>query len=431
MLCERELSSKSRIITTASNATEALHLIRRQDFDVILLDIRLPDADGIDLLFQLLQTIPDAEIIMITGYGTIENAINAMKIGAYDFITKPFQLEHLELLIEKAYERVCLQRNNKLLSQALSQNITPRFVGISEAIEDVRNLVRKAAPTEVPVLITGESGTGKEIVARMIHQLSKRAKKPLIVKNCGEMQKDLIRSEFFGHVKGAFTGAHETKEGLLGLADEGTLFLDEIGELPEDVQSALLRFLECKCYHRVGDPYERHANVRLIFATNRNLKQEVEKGRFSEALYYRINVFHIHIPPLRERREDIPLIVEHFLALFCPHRERYNISEETMQSLIKYSWPGNVRELRNVMERAIILAENRLITKKTLPIEITSINQLSSPSVFSLKLNDMEKYLIQKALTLHGGNRQKAAEALGISRKTLYRKIANYKILSS
>ncbi len=424
-LAERELASEWRTVTTASCGAEAQDLLKCQDFDVIILDIRLPDIDGMDLLVKFKESLPDVEVIIITGYGTIESAIEAMKIGAYDYITKPFQLERLELVVEKAYERACLKRENRILSQALVEAPSPRLVGISKCIQQIMELIRKAAPWDVPVLITGESGTGKEVVARTIHSLSKRSDKPLIVKNCGEIQKDLIRSELFGYVRGAFTGAEQTREGLLSIADRGTLFLDEIGELPEDVQGALLRFLENKCYRRVGDPNERRADVRLLFATHRDLKKEVEAGRFQEALYYRINVFNIYIPPLRERREDIPLLVEHFLARLAPPGTRYSITDDALEHLINYSWPGNVRELRNVIERAIILAENELITPKNLPMEITS---MSSPhSTFSsLKISEMEKYLIKKALSLHSGNKRKAAKTLGISRRTLYRKIKAY-----
>ncbi|MGC8719237.1 MAG: sigma-54-dependent transcriptional regulator, partial [Thermodesulforhabdaceae bacterium] len=310
-LVERELANDRRHVVTASCAQEALRLIEGGNFDVIVVDIRLPDSDGMSLLVRFRENLPDVEVVMITGYGTIESAIEAMKMGAYDYVTKPFQLEHLELVVEKAYERVCLKRENRALSRALVETLPPRLVGKSSCIQRVMEMIRKVAPWDVPVLITGESGTGKDVVARTIHSLSKRSGKPLIVKNCGEMQKELIRSELFGHVRGAFTGADQSQQGLLGIADRGTLFLDEIGELPEDVQSALLRFLENRTYRRVGDPYERQADVRLIFATHRDLKKEVESGRFLEALYYRINIFHIYVPPLRERREDIPLLVEH------------------------------------------------------------------------------------------------------------------------
>jgi len=425
-LAERELASERRTVTTASCGAEARDLIKCRDFDVIVLDIRLPDVDGMDLLVEFKENLPDVEVIIITGYGTIESAIEAMKTGAYDYITKPFQLEHLELVVEKAYERVCLKRENRILSQALVEAPSPRLVGISNCIQQVREMIRKVAPWDVPVLITGESGTGKEVVARTIHSLSKRSHRPLIVKNCGEMQKDLIRSELFGYVRGAFTGADQTREGLLSIADRGTLFLDEIGELPEDVQGALLRFLENRCYRRVGDPHERRADVRLLFATHRDLKKEVEAGRFQEALYYRINVFHIHLPPLRERREDIPLLVEHFLARLAPSGTRYRVTDEALEHLISYSWPGNVRELRNVIERAIILAENELITPKNLPMEITSVSSTAHSTFPSLKISEMEKYLIKKALSLHSGNKRKAAKTLGISRKTLYRKIKAY-----
>ncbi len=380
-LMEKELSSMRRSVSSADSARHAFELIERQQFDVIVLDIRLPDGDGIDLLEKFKQSIPDVEVILITGYGNVENAVEAMKLGAYDYLTKPFTLDRVELVVEKAYQRVCLQRQNRLLRHTQSYHQLPQFVGRSSSVEHIQFLIEKVAPTNVPVLITGESGAGKDVVASAIHSRSQRADKPLIIKNCGTLQKELMRSELFGYCKGAFTGANETNDGLITLAHEGTLFLDEIGELPLEVQAGLLRVLETQTYRRIGDKYERQVDVRFLFATNRNLVEEARLGNFHEALYHRLNVFQINIPSLRERKGDIPLLVEYFLGLLgtatCPCR----VSKSVMQCLMNYSWPGNVRELRNLIERGIILAENGIITESALPRELTQQTDTTTTDV--------------------------------------------------
>jgi len=277
------------------------------------------------------------------------------------------------------------------------------------------------------VLITGESGVGKDVVAHAIHQSSPRAGKPLIIKNCATLQKELSRSELFGHIRGAFTGATESQEGLMTLAHQGTLFLDEIGELPLEVQGSLLRVIESKAYRRIGEKDERHADLRFLFATNRNLQHEVEAGRFHEALYHRINVFNIHIPPLAERKEDIPLLVDYFLNRLRPGQTVCAVTEGAMRCLLRYSWPGNIRELRNVLERGIILAENGLITEHALPRELLGKDQPEQDAMRdALSLKAMERIHIERMLHIHDGNRSLAAASLGISRKTLYRKILEY-----
>ncbi|MCX7944990.1 MAG: sigma-54 dependent transcriptional regulator [Deltaproteobacteria bacterium] len=429
LLIKKELSNNYRNIMTASSAKEGLSLFNKRDFDVILLDIRLPDGDGIELLDHFRSSQPDCEVIIITGHGDIESAVTAMKKGAYDYITKPFSLERLELVVDKAFQRVCLQRENRLLRQSQTPHRQPVLIGKSESIKRIRYLIQKVAPTDAPVLITGESGTGKEVVARLIHSHSLRGDKHLVIKNCGTLQKELMRSELFGYVKGAFTGAVQSQEGLIMLAQGGTLFLDEIGELPIDCQSALLRLLENRTYRRVGEKEERFANVRFIFATNRDLSEEVRVGRFNEALYHRVNVFNICIPPLRERTEDIPLLVEYFLTQFSFSNSTYSLSANIMQYLLNYSWPGNIRELRNVIERAVILAEDGIITDQCLPSEIVERRSLSDSNLRSdslLPLQTVEKQYILRVLESVSGNKSKAAEILRISRKTLYRKLKEY-----
>ena len=327
-LIEKELSSMRRSVRTADSARQAFEIIEQQQFDVIVLDIRLPDGDGVELLEKFKQTISDVEVILITGFGNVDNAVEAMKLGAYDYITKPFTLDRVELVVEKAYQRVCLQRQNRLLRHTQTYQPVPQFVGRSPCVEQIHYLIEKVAPTNVPVLITGESGAGKDVVASAIHFRSQRAEQPLVIKNCGALQKELMRSELFGYCKGAFTGANESHDGLISLAHEGSLFLDEIGELPLEVQAALLRVLETKTYRRVGDKYERQVDVRFLFATNRNLVEEARTGNFHEALYHRLNVFQIHIPPLRERNEDVPLLAEYFLGLlWCHFRALPNLQE--------------------------------------------------------------------------------------------------------
>jgi two-component system NtrC family response regulator len=428
-LLEKELSSDLRVVSTAGTAREALTLLRRKQFDVIVLDIQLPDGNGLELLERFRKASFGAEIILITGFGDIDSAVDAMKRSAYDYITKPFNLDRLELVVEKAYQRTCLQRENRLLRHKQQESPAHTLIGNSPALEHVRFLVQKVAPTQVPVLITGESGTGKNVVSRSIHHLSQRSGFPLITKNCGTLQKELILSELFGHRKGAFTGAAESRDGLLALAHKGTLFLDEIGELPMDVQASLLRVLESQTYRQVGGQDERRVDIRFIFATNRNLTDEVKAGRFSQALYHRINVFNIELEPLRERKEDIPLLVDHFRKKMSRESPPCQMSKRAMQCLMAYDWPGNIRELQNVIERGIILAEEGRITERGLPRELAEATRdtpLKDAPFYSLA--EMEKGHIQRVLRYVGGNRAKAAEILGIGRKTLYRKLKSYEV---
>jgi len=428
-LLERELDADERTVHTAQNARQARSKLKKGQFDVVVLDIRLPDANGMDLFTEFKAHDPDMEVVLITGHGDIDSAVEAMRLGAYDYITKPFKLDRLEMVIDRAYQRVCLQRENRSFRHTQeTASETQQLIGRSQAIAHIKFLLQKVAPTEVPVLITGESGAGKDVVATNIHAQSLRASQPLIIKNCAMLQRELVRSELFGHKRGAFTGASEAKEGLVALAHKGTLFLDEIGDLPEDVQSSLLRVLESKTYRRVGENEERRADVRFLFATNRNLFKAVEDGKFNEALFHRINVFNIHIPPLKDRKEDIPLLAEHILGRLRGPHARYAISEKSMQRLLRYNWPGNVRELRNVLERSMILSEDGVLTEQALPKELldTDTNRESGGS--ALTLDSMEREHIARILSLYEGNRQQAAEALGIGRKTLYHKMKKYEL---
>ena len=430
-LFQKEFSRPERTIHVASTGAQARQLTRRTVYDVVILDIRLPDADGLDLFTEFKERLQDVEIILITGHGNIDSAVQAMKLGAYDYITKPFNLDKLELVIERAWQRACMQRENRGYKLSSVSQRTHRMVGTSESLKQIRYLASRAAPTDVPVLLTGESGVGKDVAAQVIHSGSKRADKPFIIKNCAALVKELARSELFGHVKGSFTGATESREGLMAFAHKGTLFLDEIGELPVEVQASLLRVLENKTYRRVGEKEERTIDIRFIFATSRNLLTEVEEGRFQEALLHRINVFNIHTPPLRERKEDIPLLVEHFLASLSTSPTRYRITDKAMHCLLNYSWPGNVRELRNVLERSMILADEGIISDRALPRELVDQSPhlgdgVDAEGFFSLRA--MEREHITRALNHFEGNRQQAAKAMGIGRKTLYRKLKEYEL---
>lgn len=422
-LIEKELSSDRRLIQSAGTVADALSLFKQEKFDVVVLDMRLPDGNGLDVLVQLQQIAPEIQVIIITGHGDVDNAVQAMKLGAYDYITKPFELERLELIVEKAFQRSRLQRENQLLRHAKSEEPPPRLIGRSPKMDQVRFLSQKVAPTDVPVLLTGESGTGKNLVAQLIHELSRRNAMPLVTKNCGTFQKDLLRSELFGHRKGSFTGATESSEGLLSFANQGTLFLDEVGELSMEVQSGLLRVIENQTYRGVGEKEERKVNVRFIFATNRDLRNEVALGRFSEALYHRLNVFMIPLPPLRERKEDIPLLVEHFIGRLSSGDKKLYLTDRTMQCLMAYDWPGNVREMHNVLERGVILSEGDLVSERALPIEIVQAAPPSSEKAPFLSLDEVERQHILAVLNYVGGSRTRAADILGIGRKTLYRKL--------
>ncbi|BCS89784.1 sigma-54-dependent transcriptional regulator [Pseudodesulfovibrio sediminis] len=430
-LLKRELESSERILHTAEDAKRARQLLSKTRYDVIILDIRLPDADGMDLYTEFKSTQQDLEFVLITGHGDIDSAVEAMRLGVFDYITKPFKLDRMELVLDRAYQRVCLHRENRGLRHT-QENTTQKthLIGRSDPIKGINFLIEKLTPSEVPVLITGESGAGKDVVAHAIHSRSKRSAHPLIIKNCAMLQREMVRSELFGHKKGSFTGASEGHDGLISVAHKGTLFLDEIGDLPDDVQASLLRLLETKTYRRMGDNEERLADVRFLFATNRDLGKAVEKGEFNEALYHRINVFNIHIPRLSKRKEDIPLLVEHFLNLLSPGQEPAVMPQKTLHHLLNYDWPGNVRELRNVLERALILSDTNVITDNTLPPEVVGTCNDPEPTSPPMSLESVEREHIIRVLSIYTGNRQKAADALGIGRKTLYRKIQKYGIES-
>lgn len=410
----------------AGSAAEALAQLERREFDVVILDMMLPDANGVDLLERIKPEHPESEVILLTGQATVESAVRAMKGGAYDYLTKPFPLKELEAVIEKAYEKRQLEKENTQLRSLLRRaEVEQQMIGRSAAMQEVFRLIERAGPSDKAILIQGESGTGKELVARALHRCSLRADKPLVVINCAALPESLLESELFGHERGAFTGAVAAKPGLFEVADGGTLFIDEIGELPGSLQAKLLRVLEDGSLRRIGSVKERRVDVRLLAATNRNMAEEVKAGRFREDLYYRINVMSLELPPLRERREDIPLLVEHFLGA------DWQIEPEALQCLLGYDWPGNVRQLINALERAKILADDHIIRARDLPRDVQSVLHSSTTQDVLAETDNLaaiQRAKILEVLQREGGNKSRAARALGIDRRKLYRLVEKYGI---
>jgi DNA-binding NtrC family response regulator len=417
-------------VMEAGTPEKALEHAAEKHFDVALVDLVMPGMSGLELLEKLKESDPDSEVVVLTGYGSIDTAVDAMKRGAYHYVTKPCPLAELEVLLAKAYERSTLGKENRQLRAAL-QRAEPEWemVGESAAMRAVKRLVERAAPTESSVLVQGESGTGKELVARALHQRSQRWEKPLVVINCAALQETLLESELFGHERGAFTGATVSKAGLFDVADGGTLFIDEIGEMSGGLQAKLLRVLEDGRYRPVGSIKERRADVRVIVATNRDLAEEVKGGHFRDDLFFRINVLMIALPPLRQRRDDIPLLVEHFLRLGST--APWNVSSEAMQRLVAYNWPGNVRELANCIQRAQILADDHTILPKDLPPSMLgsdgAVRVALKPEPQPDSLTELEAHHVADVLRREGWNKARAARALGISRRSLYRLLEKHK----
>ena len=413
-------------VQSAGSGEEALGLAERRNFDVAIFDMMMPGMSGLELLEKFKASHPECEVILLTGQGTIETAVEAMKLGAFDFLQKPFALKDLEAVAAKAFDRRQLRKENTQL-KALVRRTEPgsEMVGSSPAMQEVFRLIGRAGPSDKAILIQGESGTGKELVARALHAQSSRADKPMVVINCAALPETLLESELFGHEKGSFTGAVAAKPGLFEVADGGTLFIDEIGELPGSLQAKLLRVLEDGSLRRIGSLQERRVNVRLLAATNRNLAKEVEASRFREDLYYRINVMSLELPPLRERQGDIPLLVAHFL------RPGWEIEPIALAALEAYHWPGNVRQLINALERAKILCNNETIRVTDLPREV--VQRATSPAEASdvLTTDDLsalQRSKVVEVLRREAGNKSKAARALGIDRRKLYRLLEKYAI---
>jgi DNA-binding NtrC family response regulator len=413
-------------VTVAGSCADALVRAGHERCDVALLDLHLPDGTGIELLSRLKERQPELEAIMLTGHGSIETAILAMKQGAYDYLTKPFHLPELDVHVEKAYEKVRLaRRERQWVEQLAFESERYRLVGSSQAMRRVIQLIEKVSPTDATVLVRGPSGSGKELVARAIHYNSPRKDRPLVTINCAALQETLLESELFGHEKGAFTGAVQTKAGLIEVAEGGTLFIDEVAETAPGLQAKLLRVLEDGHFRRVGSNQEMTADVRIVAATNKDLDTEQKAGRFREDLYYRLNVVTIPLPPLRQRREDIPELIEHFLTTRQVGPRRLRIEADAMKALCRHDWPGNVRELANVLERAQILAEGDTITVDDLPDNLGG-EPVEAPDSEPGHLRAMERKHVMEMLRQHKGNKVHTARALGISRRALYRLLSKH-----
>ncbi|MCA9085314.1 MAG: sigma-54-dependent Fis family transcriptional regulator [Planctomycetaceae bacterium] len=431
----RWMTRKGHNVAEAANGHEALEICDRQHFQVAIVDMNMPGMTGIELLDRLKESQSDTEVLILTGQGTIESAVNAMKIGACDYLTKPFPLDELEQRCRMAFERGRMAKENRQL-KAIIRRTQPSvaIIGNSSRMKDVFRLIDRVAPTDKPVLIQGESGTGKELVARALQNKSQRSNGPFVTINCAALPENLVESELFGHRKGAFTGANEDRPGLFEVADGGTLFIDEIGELPGALQPKLLRALEDGSIRRVGSHRERKVNVRLIAATNRNLAEEVAAGRFREDLYYRINVMSLELPPLRKREGDVSLLIDHMLG------KEWSIAPDARTALEQYQWPGNVRQLRNAIERAQILANDHRITMDDLPSEVvdphtddtsrtgTAPAAVTAIATDSPRLQDLERAHIVEILKREHGNKARAARILGIHRRKLYRLLERYNI---
>jgi len=415
-------------VITAQEGREAIKLITSLSPDLVFLDIWLPDKDGIEILEEIKSKKKELPVVMISGHGTIEQAVKATKLGAYDFLEKPLSLDRVLLTTKRALERGNLERE----FYALKENLGKKWymVGNSEAIKKLKQQIEIVASTPSRVLITGESGVGKELVARMIHNKSPRAKEPFVEVNCAAIPQELIESELFGHEKGSFTGAHERKKGKFELADGGTLFLDEIGDMSLSTQSKVLRVIETQEFQRVGGNKNIKVNVRIVSATNKDIKKEVKEGNFREDLYYRLNVIPIHVPPLRERKEDIPILTEYFLDFIAKEygRPKKKITKQAIKTLQEYNWPGNIRELRNVIERLVIMTTSDIITDKE--IIFYDIGKKDYFSIKTLKeaREAFERDFILRKLQENNFNVTKTAEALQVERSNLHRKIKLYGI---
>ena len=427
-LLKKELSRKGFSVEVAPDGSQALDLLKNSAYDVILLDIMMPGVSGIEVMKKLKEDSSAPAIIVLTGKATVETAVEAMKNGAYDYLTKPYKLDELIIIINRAYEFSRLRMKNQLLEQELIRKETPfEFICKSRQLREILSLIKKIAPTDSPVFIQGESGTGKELIANTIWHYSKRNRVPLVALNCATLSENLIESEIFGHEKGAFTNAYQTKHGIVEVADKGTLFLDEIAEMPLGLQARLLRFLDSGEFRRVGGNKILNVDVRVIAATNKNLTDLIKAGHFREDLYYRLNVINITLPPLRERKEDIPELARFFLKKYTNKLSK-SVSDfvpEVLDLFNSYDWPGNVRELENVIERAVILSDSEKIGKEDVSIPAVHTGR-ETPAAFSLE--EMEKEHIQKVLHEAEGNQSKTSQILGIDRKTLYLKLKKYGI---
>jgi two-component system NtrC family response regulator len=439
VVLEALLSSEGYEIITANYAKDALHLIEESDLDLIITDMKMPAMSGMELLVESKKMKPEVPVIMMTAFGTIEMAVEAMKKQAYDYITKPFKNEELKLTIKKALENYRLIKENRRLHEALSERYRHgNIIGRSKPMLKIYDLIGKVALSKASILIAGPSGTGKELIAKAIHFESPRKDRPFVSINCGALTETLLESELFGHERGAFTGAISMKKGRFELADGGTLFLDEVGEMPASLQVKLLRVLQEMEFERVGGTRSIKVDVRVLSASNRILKEEVAEGLFREDLYYRLNVITIEVPPLRERSEDIKLLVQHFIEKYRRDdgKSEIEISPEAWKVFFQYQWPGNVRELENVIERAVVLKSDNLIRMEDLPIEVSGKQQeldvegfIPMNAPLQQTLEAIEEKLIRRALKSCDNIQSRAAEMLGITKSLMQHKIKKFNII--
>jgi two-component system NtrC family response regulator len=418
-----------------SSGSEALQYLQDQRFDVVVTDLKMPEMDGLQLLSRLQKNVPDVPVIILTAHGTIDRAVEAVRNGAHDFLTKPFEKEEIRHSIENAMKMAGLVEENRRLCEAVrGQFEFEGLVGSSKSFRDVLDLAHQLALVDTTVLIQGESGTGKEILARAIHYNGRRAGKPFVVVNCGAIPMDLIESELFGYRKGAFTGAVSNKKGKFEAADSGTVFLDEVGELPTSMQVKLLRVLQEREIDVVGDPHPQPVDVRILAATNRNLVEAIRDGSFREDLYYRLSVAPLLMPPLRARKDDIPLLAHHFLSRLQQKLSKTTeFDEPALQVLQAYHWPGNVRELENIVERSVVFDRRGRVTLDDLPAHLKQARRVSAKALIQLpeedfSLEDLEREILVAALEKHGGNQTHAARYLGMTRNTLIYRMQKYDI---
>ena len=432
--CREVAQSLGFSTVVADSAEHAYRLLDSQNIDVALLDLRLPGAGGLDALRRIKERRPEAIIVVVTGYGTVQSAVQAMKHGAYDYVTKPFSVDELKMLLERVASHLKLKSENRMLREKVrSKQGFGGIVGRAPEMEKLYSIISKAANSAHPVLILGESGTGKEIVARSIHYTGPFRDKPFIPVDCGSLVPTLIESELFGYVKGAFTGANQSKDGLLAIAQGGTVFLDEVGELPVDLQAKMLRAIQEKEIRPVGSTRRVPINVRILAATNRDLEQAVMQGAFRRDLYFRLNVLSLRIPPLRERRQDIPLLIAHFLDRMARSSGQEKLlSDEALKAMLAYDWPGNVRELENCLERTYAFTSGPLIHTTDLPREIAKLPGTDSvvgdngSRAKIIPMAELEKMTILNAIAELNGDKLQAARLLGIGKTTLYRKLKDY-----
>ena len=433
-----ELKAEGFKTTIVYNGNDAIEELKVNFFDVLLLDLNLPDIKGSEILRYSTANLPFTQAIMLTGTSDISDAVECMKLGAYDFITKPYDFNELLQVIYKAIEKKNLLTNNVVLSKELNQVLGFEIIGESKSFKELLMLAAKAAQSDSPILIQGETGTGKEVLAKYIHSISPRSSKPIVTLNCASLPDTLFESELFGHEKGSFTDAKQTKPGLVEIANEGSLFLDEIGELSLSIQPKLLRFLETGEFRRVGGLNNRKSNVRLIAATNKNLINEVKEKRFREDLFFRLNVIPLTIPPLRNRKEDIIPLAEYFLRQKNKTRKPKFLSDEAKEFLLNYNFPGNVRELEHLIERSLIFCDGEVIYPKHFNLNLSTVfykteieeevNRTAGKSLNELSAEELEKIHIKSVLDANNWNREQSARILGISLKTLYTKIKKYNL---